>query len=74
MDGTKINLSDPSGETVDSGAKAVGAMGKLCSPVWPGQSAHLLCTLVSSAVLLYDSNGSEHVQRWFETKQEGRLS
>lgn len=74
MEGMKINLSDPSGETVDSGAKAVGAMGKLCWPMWPGQSAHLLCTLASSAVLLYGSNGSKHVQRRFETKQEGRLS
>ena len=36
-----------------------------------GQSARLLCTLVSSAVLLYGSNGSKLVQKCFETEKEG---
>lgn len=38
MEGTKINLSDPSGEMVASGAKAVGAVGELCSHVWLGRA------------------------------------
>lgn len=74
MEGTKINVSDTSGEMAASGAKAARATGELGSHVWPGQSARLLYTLVSSAVLLYGSNGSKHVQRRFETEKEGRLS
>lgn len=34
----KINLSDPSGEMVASGAKVVEAVGKLCSHVWLGRA------------------------------------